>query len=113
MIKFNHFIQFKVFKKQLRASKAQISCPKRLLNQEIDYKQKSVKLLQQKVIRVKNSLNCKMSYIDYVHACNTFFLSNNKNSSEVKGGFPLLNSLAKKIRAKFFREKKFQAHMFT
>ena len=64
MIKFNHFIQFKVFKKQLRAS-------------------------------------------------NTFLLSNDKNSSEVKGGFPLLNSLAKKIRAKFFREKKFQAHMST
>ena len=25
-----------------------------------------------------------MSYIDYVHVCNTFFVSNNKNISKVK-----------------------------
>ena len=33
---------------------------------------------------VKNSFNCKMSYIDYVHVCNTFLVSNNKNISKVK-----------------------------
>ena len=40
--------------------------------------------MQGKVIEVKNSLNCKMSYIDYVHVCNTFLVSNNKNISKVK-----------------------------
>ena len=69
---FPKFLQFKVSNKQLRASKAYISCQKRLLNQEINNKQKAVKSIQQKVTEVKNSLNCKMSYIDYVHVCNTF-----------------------------------------
>ena len=41
-------------------------------------------MLQENVIEVKNSLNCKMSYIDYVHVCNTFLVSNNKNISKVK-----------------------------
>ena len=41
-------------------------------------------MLQEKVIEVKNSLNCKMNYIDYVHVCNTFLVSNNKNISKVK-----------------------------
>ena len=71
------------FYRQLGASKAYISCQKRLLNQEIN-KQKAIKSLQQKVIVVKNSFNCKMSYIDYVHVCNTFLVSNNKNISKVK-----------------------------
>ena len=81
---FPKFLQFKVSNKQLRASKAYISCQKRLLNQEINNKQKTVKSLQQRVIEVKNSLNCKMSYIDYVHICNPFLVSNNKNISKVK-----------------------------
>ena len=81
---FPKFLQFKVSNKQLRASRAYISCQKRLLNQEINNKQKAVKSIQQKVTEVKNSLNCKMSYIDYVHVCNTFLVSNNKNISKVK-----------------------------
>ena len=81
---FPKFLQFKVANKQLRASKAYISCQKRLLNQEINNKQKVVKLLQQKVIEVKNSLNCKMNHIDYVHISNTILAFNNKNISEVK-----------------------------
>ena len=81
---FPKFLQFKVSNKQLRASKAYISCQKRLLNQEVNNKQKAVKILQEKVIEVKNSLNCKMSYIDYVHVCNTFLVCNNKNVSKVK-----------------------------
>ena len=81
---FPKFVQFKVSNRQLRASKAYISCQKRLLNQEINNKQKAAKSLQQKVIEVKNSLNCKISFIDYVHVCNTFFVSYNKNISKVK-----------------------------
>ena len=52
---FPKFLQFKVYNKQLRDSKAYIFCQKRLLNQEINNKQKGVKSLQQKVIDVKNS----------------------------------------------------------
>ena len=78
---FPKFLQFKVSNKRLRASKAYISCQKRLLNQEVNNKQKAVKMLQEKVIEVKNSLNCKMNYIDYVHVCNTFLVSNNKSIS--------------------------------
>ena len=37
-----------------------------------------------KVIEVKNSLNCKVRYIDYIHVCNTFLISNNKNISKIK-----------------------------
>ena len=50
---FPNFLQFKVPNKQLRASKAYISCQKRLLNQEVNNNQKTVKILQQKVIEVK------------------------------------------------------------
>ena len=81
---FPKFLLSKVSNKQLRASKAYISCQKRVLNQEINNKQKAAKSIQQKVTEVKNSLNCKMSYIDYVHVCNTFLVSNNKNISNVK-----------------------------
>ena len=41
------FLQSSVSNKQLRASKAYISCQKRLLNQEANNKQKAVKILQQ------------------------------------------------------------------
>ena len=41
-------------------------------------------MLQEMVIEFKNSLNCKISYIDYVHVCNMFLVSNNKNISKVK-----------------------------
>ena len=78
------FLQFKVSNRQLRASKPYISCQKRLLNQEINNKQKVVKSIQQKVIEVKKSLNCKMNYIGYVHICNKFLVSSNKIFSKVK-----------------------------
>ena len=51
-----------------RALKTYISCQKRLLNQEVNNKQKAVKILQEKVSEVKNILNCKISYIDYGHS---------------------------------------------
>ena len=41
-------------------------------------------MLQEMVIEFKNSLNCKISYIDYVYVCNMVLVSNNKNISEVK-----------------------------
>ena len=47
--------KFKVSNKPLRASKACISCQKCLLNQEVNNKQKAVKILPEKVIEVKNS----------------------------------------------------------
>ena len=47
--------KFKVSNKPLTASKACISCQKCLLNQEVDNKQKAVKILPEKVIEVKNS----------------------------------------------------------
>ena len=81
---FPKFLQFKVSNKKLRAAKAYISCQKGLLNQEVNNKKKAVKILQEKVIEVKNSLNCKISYIDYVHVCNTFLVSYNKNIAKVK-----------------------------
>ena len=81
---FPKFLQFKVSNKQLRVAKTYISCQKLLLNQEINNTQKVVKSIQKKVTEVKNSLNCKTSYIDYVHVCNTFLVSNNKNISKSK-----------------------------
>ena len=78
------FLQFKVSNRQLRASKPYISCQKRLLNQETNNKQKVVKSIQQKVIEVKKSLNCKMNYIGYVHICNKFLVSSKKIFSKVK-----------------------------
>ena len=45
---------------------------KPLLNLEVNNNKKAVKILQEKIIEVKNSLNCKMSYIDSVHVRNTF-----------------------------------------
>ena len=52
------FLQFKVSMKQLRSSKAYISSQKRVFNQEVNNKKKTVKILQQRLIDFKNSLNC-------------------------------------------------------
>ena len=41
-------------------------------------------MLQEMVIEFKNSLNWKISYINYVYVCNMVLVSNNKNISEVK-----------------------------
>ena len=67
---------------------------KHLLNQEINKKQKVAKLLQQKFIGLKNSLNCKIGYIDYVHVCNTFWFATTKT-------FPKLKKKRKKIMQRF------------
>ena len=77
-------LQFKVSNKKLRASKACISYQKRLLSQEVSKIQKAVKILPENSTEVKNNLNCKISYIDHVHVCNTFLVSNDKNITKVK-----------------------------
>ena len=78
---FPKFLQFKVsIKNNLELQRHTFL----VKNQEVNNKQKVVKILHEKVIEVENSLNCKMSYIDYVHVCNTFLVSNNKNISKVK-----------------------------
>ena len=81
---FPEFFQFIVSNKQLRASKTYISCQKRLLNQEVNNKQKAVKILQEKVIEVKNSLNCKMNCVDYANVCNMFLVSNKEKETKLK-----------------------------
>ena len=75
------FLYFKVSNKQLRSSAAYITCQKDLLNQEILSKQKSLKTISE---TIKNNLNAKMNYIDYVHFCTIFLVSNEKNISKVK-----------------------------
>ena len=64
---FLKFVQFKDSNKQLRASKAYLSCQNIYVTRKL----------------IPNR-NYKMSYIDYVHVCNTFLVSNNKNISKVK-----------------------------
>ena len=81
---FPKLLQFKVSNRQLKSSKAYISCQKGLLNKEINNKQKAVKSLQKKFIAVTNSFNYKMSYIDYLHVCNTLLVSDNKSISKIK-----------------------------
>ena len=73
------FLEFKVSNEKLRASNT--IRQKRLLNQEANNKQKTAKILQEKVIEVKNSFNCNMSCIDYVYVCNIFLVFNNENMS--------------------------------
>ena len=77
-------IQFKVSNKKLRASKACISYQKRLLSLEVSKIQKAVKILPENSTEVKNNLNCKIGYIDHVHVCNTFLVSNDKNITKIK-----------------------------
>ena len=77
-------LHFKVSNKQLQPSAAHITCQKRLLNQEILNKQKAVKLPKPILETVKRNLNAKINYIDYVHLCTIFLVSNDKNISKVK-----------------------------
>ena len=64
---FLKFVQFKHSNKQLRASKAYLSCQNIYVTRKL----------------IPNR-NYKMSYIDYVHVCNMLLVSNNKNISKVK-----------------------------
>ena len=64
----NLFLQFKVANKLLESSESYLSCQRRLLNQEIPIKHKTIRTLYNKITSMKNSLHNEMSFIDYVHA---------------------------------------------
>ena len=63
------FLHFKVSKKQIRSTAAYFTCQKRLLNEE-----------QPMLETIKKNLNAEMNYIDYMHDCLIFLVSNRKNS---------------------------------
>ena len=75
----------------------QISSQKCLLNQQVNKKQKAVKILQQKFREVKNNLDCKMSLFDYVYICNASLVSNNKIIFKIKETQKLRNLLFKNM----------------
>ena len=73
------FLQFKVANKRLESSEAYLSCRRRLLNQEMSIKYKSIWTLNNKITSMKNDLYSEMSFIDYVHVITKFLVSNDKN----------------------------------
>ena len=73
------FLQFKVANKQLESSEAYLSCQRRLLNQEMFIKYKSIQALNNKITSMKNNLYSEMSFIDYVHVITKFLVSTDKN----------------------------------
>ena len=60
-------------------------------------KQKTEKILQQKVIEIKNSLNCRMSYIDYILVCKAFMVFNNISKVKETQGKELYNLLLRNM----------------
>ena len=73
------FLQFKVANKLLESSETYLSCQRRLLNQEMSIKYKSIWALNNKITSMKNDLYSEMSFIDYVHVITKFLVSNDKN----------------------------------
>ena len=73
------FLQFKVANKQLESSEAYLSYQRRLLNQEMSIKYKSIRALNNKITSMKNNLYNKMSFIDYVHVITKLLVSNDRN----------------------------------
>ena len=59
------FLQFKVANKRFESSEAYLSCQRRLLNQEISIKYKTIRALYNKITSMKNSLHNEMNFIDY------------------------------------------------
>ena len=78
------FSQFKVANKQLESSEAYFSCQRRLLNQEISIKYKTIWTLYNKVTSMKNSLHNEMSLAYYVHVVTKFLALNDKNISKTR-----------------------------
>ena len=74
------FLQFKVANKRLESSEAYLSCQKRLLNQEISIKYKTIRTLYNKITSTKNSLHNEMGFIDYAHVITKFLVLNDKTS---------------------------------
>ena len=78
------FLQFKVANKRLESSEAYLNCQRRLLNQEMFIKYKSIQVLNKKITSMKNDLYSEMSFIDYVHVITKFLVSNDKNIYEIR-----------------------------
>ena len=78
------FLQFKVTNKRLESSEAHLSCQRRLLNQEMSIKYKSIRALNNKITSMKNNLYSEMSFIDYVHVITKFLVSNDKNIYKIR-----------------------------
>ena len=78
------FLQFKVANKRLESSEAYLNCQRRLLNQEMYIKYKSIWALNNKITSMKNNLYSEMSFIDYVHVITKFLVSNDKNIYEIR-----------------------------
>ena len=68
------FLQFKVANKRLESSGAYLSCQRRLLNEEISIKYKTIRALNNKITSMKNNLYNEMSFIDYVHVVTKFLV---------------------------------------
>ena len=78
------FLQFQVANKRLGSSGAYLSCQRRLLNQEMSIKYKTIRVLNNKITSVKNNLYNEMSFIDYVHIVTKFLVSNDKNIYKIR-----------------------------
>ena len=78
------FLQFKVANKRLESSEAYLSCQRRLLDQQMSIKYKSIRALNNKITSMKNNLYSEMSFIDYVHVITKFLVSNDKNIYKIR-----------------------------
>ena len=78
------FLQFKVLNKRLESSEAYLSCQRRLLNQEMSIKYKTIRALNNKITSVKNNLYNEMSFTDYVHVVTKCLVSNDKNIYKIR-----------------------------
>ena len=78
------FLRFKLANRQLSSSHAYNICQKRLLNEEISNKHKTVRTLAFSLTSLKNELKCVLNIIDFVHITTVFLTSNNKNILKVR-----------------------------
>ena len=78
------FLQFKVANKRLESSEAYLNCQRRLLNQEMPIKYKTIRTRNNKITSMKNDLYNEMIFIDYVHVITKFLVSNDKNIYEIR-----------------------------
>ena len=78
------FLRFKSASRQLSSSRAYKICQKRLLNEEISNKHKTVRTLAFSLTSLKNELKYVLNIIDFVHITTVFLTSNNKNILKVR-----------------------------
>ena len=76
-------IQVKVANKRLESSEAYLGCQRRLLNQKISIKHKTIRTLYYKITSTKNSLHNEISFMDYVPAITNVLVLNDKNISKI------------------------------